>query len=184
MGLFTKEKEEVSEKTSVADKYQLNRKSAAHGRPAREKAGSVRIGGKPKQATVLMSKEEKEELKRREREEGDLRDGVANAMLKESAGYRKLRKIWYFMIALGMVAVAISYISLQYQTPDVVNWANYTSVGSLIAAYSLIFTAFFLDLGKIRPLRKEAYARVSRMNIKHVEGLALEYQKKAEAKNA
>ena len=178
--IFKKE-EEVPEKTSVADKYQISRKTAANARPAREQAGSVRIAGKSKQTSALMSKEEKEEIKRRDRQENDLRDGVAEAMLRDNETYKKMRRAWYIMLVLGLVMIAVSYISLQYQVPEQTTWANYTSIITLIGAYACIFTAFFYDLGKIRPLRKEVFARVSRMNLKQVENHAIEYQKRAEA---
>ena len=178
-----KKAEEVPEKTSVADKYQISRKTAANARPAREQAGSVRIAGKQKQASPLMSKEEKEEIKRRDRQESDLRDGVAEAMLRDNEAYKKMRRAWYFMLLFGLVLIAVSYISLQYQVPDEMTWANYTSIATLIGAYACIFTAFFYDLGKIRPLRKEVFARVSRMNLKQVENHAIEYQKRAESKD-
>ncbi len=178
--IFKKE-EEVEQKTSVADKYQISRKTAAHARPAREKAGTVRVSGSSKQANVLMSKEEQEEIKRRNRAESDLRDAVAAGLLKDNAAYNKLRRIWYVLLVVGLAMIAVSYIALQYQTPDTTTWANYVSIGSLILAYAGIFTAFFFDLSKIRPLRKDTYARVSRMGLKHVEALALEQTKKAEA---
>ncbi len=181
LNIFKKE-EEAPQKPSVADKYQISKKTAANAKPAREQAGSVRIAGKSTPKTVTMSKEEKEKIKRREREESDLRDGVAGALLKEHEGYKKLRRLWYVFIVTGLVMIAISYISLQYELRDTGewNWANYVSVITLIAAYVFIFTAFFLDLGKIRPIRKEVFAKVSRMSLKHVEGIALDYQKKAQ----
>ncbi len=175
LNIFNKSEKEEQQQTSVADRYQISRKTAANARPAREKAGSVRMGGQRKQVDALMSKEEKEEIKRRDRKENDLRDGVANMMLKQNEAYQKQRRVWYFLLIFGLAMIAISYISLKMQTPGVVNWANYTSIITLIAAYASIFTAFFFDLGRIRPIRKEVFAHVSRLSLKQVENLAQKF---------
>ncbi len=179
-----KKVEEAPQKTSVAEKYQTSRKTAANAKPAREKAGSVRMAGSRKQSSALMSKEEKQEIKRRDRMEGDLRDGVAESMLRENEKYLRLRRAWYVLLFSGLALIVISYVTLKLQTPDQTNWTNYTSIITLIGAYACIFTAFFFDLGKIKPVRKEIIARVSRMSLNQVENLAVEYQKKAEARKA
>lgn len=101
----------------------ITRKSPTKAKPVREAASSVRVVAKKKNpdgstSTVGMTKEEKKEVRRAEREEEDIFNSLTNAMLKADELYTSRRRMWWVFLGLGLVFVVAAFVSGYIGAPD------------------------------------------------------------------
>ncbi len=174
VGLPKKEAEALGDD----DKRGFSRKSAAHAKPVREAAASVRVASKPKPTNPLTggkkeTKEEKRERKRREREEEDVRNRAFDIVIRSMPGYQKTEKIFWGVLAAGMVMAVLSLIAANIlgEQTDLTTWEGALSVGLIVVAYACIIGAFIFDLVKRRPFRKQAEAIVRGLSEKKLASL-------------
>ena len=155
----------------------MTRKSPTKAKPVREAGSSVRVVTKKKNAdgstsTAGMTKEEKKEVRRAEREEEDIFNTLTNALLKRNELYAKRRRIWWVFLALGLVFVVCSFASGYIGAADVSNMYNLQTTGgilsvvSLVLAYVFIITSLVYEWMKIRPLRNETQEKVASLSSK------------------
>lgn len=154
----------------------MTRKGASRAKPAREAGGSVRVvkgksGGsnKPK---AQMTKDEKKELKRRERDARDRQMVTSNILLKQNADYNKKRRIWWILLGAGLALTAIAWLCMFVfpgASSDVTDPLGFMSVIALVLAYVAIIGAFIFDWVKVRPIRKRADAEVAGMTDKRMQ---------------
>lgn len=170
----------------------MTRKGASRAKPVREAGGSVRVvkanatgGGKP---AAQMTKEEKKELKRRERDARDRQVVVSNILLKQSPEYRKYRRFWWVLLGAGLVLTAVAWLCMFVfpgASSDVTEPLGMASVVALVLAYVCIIGAFIFDWVKERPYRKRADTEVAGMTDKRMQQVIdKDYEEEAAARAA
>lgn len=155
----------------------ITRKSPTKAKPVREAASSVRVVAKKKNpdgstSTVGMTKDEKKEVRRAEREEEDIFNSLTNAMLKADELYTSRRRMWWVFLGLGLVFVVAAFVSGYIGTPDGSNMYDLSTTGgvlsvvSLVLAYVFIITSLVYEWMKIRPIRNEKQDKVRSLSPK------------------
>ena len=107
------------------------RKSAASAKPARQAASSVRVvpaSSKARRKELEkgenlegLSKEEKRARKAKQRAKEDRIYTVSNILLKQDEDYTKRRRIWWAVLAIGMVLVVAIWASLYFAPAGMVS---------------------------------------------------------------
>ena len=150
------------------------RSSAANRKPSREAAAGVRVvssSGKAK-STANMTKEERKEEKRLEREREDRRYSVTQMILDNDEEYQKARKFWWRFLIGGFVLMVIALGLYGYVSnvgPSAPPIAYIGSIVAMVAAYGVIIVGIIFDFRKIRPRRKAAEQRVASMTDKKIQ---------------
>lgn len=168
-----------SQEMAQGNRVGMARKSASSAKPAREAAGSVRVvpaSSKAKRAQLErgedLSKLSKEERKARKAEIHRAEDrvyAVADQIMKEDPAYPKLRRTWWEMMILGVVAIVAAWIAMSMGKGG----SGYTSIqlGLIVVAYVAIIGAFIFDMVKIRPIRNAARAEAQGMSESRMESV-------------
>ena len=152
------------------------RSSAANRKPSREAAAGVRVvssTGKAK-STANMTKEERKEEKRLEREKEDRRYSVTQMILEKDEEYQKARKFWRYLLVGGFALMVIAFILYGYVTsvgPAAPSVAYIGSIVAMVAAYGVVIFGIVYDFRKIRPCRKKAEQRVASMTDKKIQSI-------------
>ena len=173
----------------------ITRKSPTKAKPVREAAGSVRVVAKKKNpdgstSTVGMTKEEKKEVRRAEREEEDIFNSLTNAMLKVDELYTSRRRIWWVFLGLGLVFVVAAFVSGYIGAPDGSNMYDLSTTGgvlsvvSLVLAYVFIITSLVYEWMKIRPIRNEKQDKVTSLSPKKRRAMLADLYEADERKRA
>lgn len=139
------------------------RKSAASAKPARSAASSVRVvpaTAKARRKEIEkgedlsnLSKEEKRARKAKQRAQEDRIYTVSNILLKQDEDYLKRRKIWWGLLAAGMVLVVVIWISLFALGSNGSAATGPVQMVGIVLAYVVILGDFIYDFVRIRPLR-------------------------------
>lgn len=173
----------------------ITRKSPTKAKPVREAASSVRVVAKKKNpdgstSTVGMTKEEKKEVRRAEREEEDIFNSLTNAMLKADELYTSRRRIWWVFLGLGLVFVVAAFASGYIGAPDGSNMYDLSTTGgvlsvvSLVLAYVFIITSLVYEWMKIRPIRNEKQDKVTSLSPKKRRAMLADLYEADERKRA
>ena len=117
------------------------RKSSASAKPKAARAATVRDPA-PK-----TKKQKKEEARERERQAAE-KASFAQTQFEQTEGYKKLRRIWWLMLAGAILCTVLSFAFTRNES------LNQFSLAVMVLAYVLIIAAFYIDLGKIRKERK------------------------------
>ena len=130
------------------------RKSAASAKPARQAASSVRV-------VPASSKARRKELEKGENLEGLSKEEkraredriytVSNILLKQDEDYTKRRRIWWAVLAIGMVLVVAIWASLYFAPGGTVS--SPVQMVGIVLSYVIILGDFIYDFVRIRPLR-------------------------------
>ena len=154
----------------------MARKSASSAKPARAAASSVRVvpaSAKAKRVAAErtedlsgLSKEEKKARKAEIRRQEDRVYTASNALLKEDKDYVRLRRIWWVLLGIGIVALIGTWVLLAVLGQDAANMkaAQTAQMAMIIAAYAAIIAAFIFDFIKIRPIRNACRATAAGMS--------------------
>lgn len=173
----------------------ITRKSPTKAKPVREAASSVRVVAKKKNpdgstSTVGMTKEEKKEVRRAEREEEDIFNSLTNAMLKADELYTSRRRMWWVFLGLGLVFVMAAFVSGYIGAPDGSNMYDLSTTGgvlsvvSLVLAYVFIITSLVYEWMKIRPIRNEKQDKVTSLSPKKRRAMLADLYEADERKRA
>lgn len=173
----------------------ITRKSPTKAKPVREAASSVRVVAKKKNpdgstSTVGMTKEEKKEVRRAEREEEDIFSSLTNAMLKADELYTSRRRMWWVFLGLGLVFVVAAFVSGYIGAPDGSNMYDLSTTGgvlsvvSLVLAYVFIITSLVYEWMKIRPIRNEKQDKVTSLSPKKRRAMLADLYEADERKRA
>lgn len=173
----------------------ITRKSPTKAKPVREAAGSVRVVAKKKNpdgstSTVGLTKEEKKEVRRAEREEEDIFNSLTNAMLKADELYTSRRRMWWVFLGLGLVFVVAAFVSGYIGAPDGSNMYDLSTTGgvlsvvSLVLAYVFIITSLVYEWMKIRPIRNEKQDKVTSLSPKKRRAMLADLYEADERKRA
>ena len=154
----------------------MARKSASSAKPARAAASSVRsaaarfafadAGTTRTEDLSGLSKEEKKARKAEIRRQEDRVYTASNALLKEDKDYVRLRRIWWVLLGIGIVALIGTWVLLAVLGQDAANMkaAQTAQMALIIAAYAAIIAAFIFDFIKIRPIRNACRAAAAGMS--------------------
>lgn len=173
----------------------ITRKSPTKAKPVREAASSVRVVAKKKNpdgstSTVGMTKDEKKEVRRAEREEEDIFNSLTNAMLKADELYTSRRRMWWVFLGLGLVFVVAAFVSGYIGAPDGSNMYDLSTTGgvlsvvSLVLAYVFIITSLVYEWMKIRPIRNEKQDKVTSLSPKKRRAMLADLYEADERKRA
>lgn len=173
----------------------ITRKSPTKAKPVREAASSVRVVAKKKNpdgstSTVGMTKDEKKEVRRAEREEEDIFNSLTNAMLKADELYTSRRRMWWVFLGLGLVFVVAAFVSGYIGAPDGSNMYDLSTTGgvlsvvSLVLAYVFIITSLVYEWMKIRPIRNEKQDKVTSLSSKKRRAMLADLYEADERKRA
>ena len=173
----------------------ITRKSPTKAKPVREAASSVRVVAKKKNpdgstSTAGMTKEEKKEVRRAEREEEDIFNSLTNAMLKADELYTSRRRMWWVFLGLGLVFVVAAFASGYIGSPDGSNMYDLSTTGgvlsvvSLVLAYVFIITSLVYEWMKIRPIRNEKQDKVTSLSPKKRRAMLADLYEADERKRA
>lgn len=173
----------------------ITRKSPTKAKPVREAASSVRVVAKKKNpdgstSTVGMTKEEKKEVRRAEREEEDIFNSLTNAILKADELYTSRRRMWWVFLGLGLVFVVAAFVSGYIGAPDGSNMYDLSTTGgvlsvvSLVLAYVFIITSLVYEWMKIRPIRNEKQDKVTSLSPKKRRAMLADLYEADERKRA
>lgn len=173
----------------------ITRKSPTKAKPVREAASSVRVVAKKKNpdgstSTAGMTKEEKKEVRRAEREEEDIFNSLTNAMLKADELYTSRRRMWWVFLGLGLVFVVAAFASGYIGAPDGSNMYDLSTTGgvlsvvSLVLAYVFIITSLVYEWMKIRPIRNEKQDKVTSLSPKKRRAMLADLYEADERKRA
>lgn len=173
----------------------ITRKSPTKAKPVREAASSVRVVAKKKNpdgstSTAGMTKEEKKEVRRAEREEEDIFNSLTNAMLKADELYTSRRRMWWVFLGLGLVFVVAAFASGYIGAPDGSNMYDLSTTGgvlsvvSLVLAYVFIITSLVYEWMKIRPIRNEKQDKVTSLSPKKRRAMLVDLYEADERKRA
>ena len=173
----------------------ITRKSPTKAKPVREAASSVRVVAKKKNpdgstSTVGMTKDEKKEVRRAEREEEDIFNSLTNAMLKADELYTSRRRMWWVFLGLGLVFVVAAFVSGYIGAPDGSNMYDLSTTGgvlsvvSLVLAYVFIITSLVYEWMKIRPIRNEKQDKVTSLSPKKRRAMLADLYEAGERKRA
>ena len=156
-----------------------SRKSAASAKPVRAAASSVRVvpasakarRREAEQGESLegLSKEEKKARKQELRIKEDRMYSAANILMKNDAEYRSKRRIFWVLMAIGVVAIFLVWFLLMgvlSSLPE--NVIGVLQIVGLVLAYGFVIGAFIFDMVKIRPIRNFYKAQVSGMTDRRV----------------
>lgn len=192
---FNKRNQPQTQEEKKASSAGMTRKSPTKAKPVREAAGSVRVVAKKKNpdgstSTVGMTKEEKKEVRRAEREEEDVFNTLTNAMLKADELYTSRRRIWWVFLGLGLVFVVAAFVSGYIGAPDGSNMYDLSTTGgvlsvvSLVLAYVFIITSLVYEWMKIRPIRNEKQDKVTSLSPKKRRAMLADLYEADERKRA
>lgn len=156
------------------DPFAAGKSSAANARPKAEAGASVRTEGSVKKSTIPLTKEEKKEARRKERELEDARNRAYDILTHSDPEYKKTDRVWWVLIGVGFACTILSLIMAYVfnnnggSTFDTSTTAGLVSVVALVLAYVFIIGAFVFDLVKRRPIRRAAEKRLQGMTDSRV----------------
>ena len=150
------------------------RKSAASAKPARAAAGSVRVvpaSAKERRREAErgeslegLSREEKKARKREARIREDRLYSVASILMKDDPDYKRLRRVFWVLLVLGMVAILVIWVLLFGLSDSTGEMTSAAQLAGVVVAYALVIGAFVYDFVKIRPLRNYYRAQAEGMS--------------------
>lgn len=150
-----------------------SRKSAASAKPKSTAAASVVQGTKKKKKAVSRTD------KRAQKREARNKEFEAERKYGDPPGkkFKLMRKLWIGFLIASVVTVALSFVANKIEgAPD------WLAMAFLIAAYVCIIATLYLDLGKIRRMRKEYAAKMAAAQTK--ESRAEQKRRKAAQRKA
>lgn len=158
----------MTQRNPMNDRYQseehhgTTRRSAASAKPKSKAAASVRV--QPKEKTKQQKRAEKKVARQKQSE---LDRKYYNPPTEE---YKRLRKIWWVLLIGAIIMVALSWLARSVLPEG----ASYVTLG---LSYLLIIAALYVDLSKVRKVRRAYREKMEAGKSK--EQRALEKQEKA-----
>lgn len=172
----------------------FTRKSAGSAKPARAAAASVRVvpaSSKEKRKQRErgenlegLSREEKRARKQERRMQEDRIYAVSNELLKDEPDYKPRRRVFWTLLAIGMVCTLGVWLVLMGLPTEQAELGGTLQIIGLIIAYACIIGSFVYDMVRIRPLRNDARRRAEGMSDKQLiavlDAAAAERERKSE----
>lgn len=169
-----------NKRTQTHEVTGVARKSAASAKPARAAAGSVRVeasSAKSRRKQMEkgenldgLSKEEKRARKAKIRAQEDRYYTAQQILLKHDEDYLKRRRVWWALLAAGMIVIVFIWIWL-YAFGNGGTLVTGAQLAAVVLAYAIIIGAFIYDFVRIRPLRNAYRTQADGMSNKAVTAL-------------
>ena len=175
------------EEKAASQIYSTGRRTAAGGKPAREKSAGVTVRPasssarykKDKNAsTANMTKEERKAQKARLRSHEDQVDAVASILLHRDPSYAKFRKIWWILLGTGFVSILLAFLFQWLAQRDGNTQWVVCSVVFLVLSYVGIIGALILDIFKVGKMRKKYRAEAEGYTNRRMNNLLEEEAKR------
>ena len=169
----------------------MARRSSSSAKPVRAAAGSVTQGTTKSSSKAsgrtgaALSKEERKEQKRIERDARDRATVVSNILLRQNPAYNKVRRVWWVGLGAGLALTAVSWLAMFIfpgASQDVTSPMGMLAMVCLILAYVCIIGSFIFDWVKVRPIRRDTDATVAGLSAKRMQAIIDEDYKREEAK--
>ena len=184
----------TNKRTQSREVTGVARKSAASAKPARQAASSVHVvpaSSKARRKELEkgenlegLSKEEKRARKAKQRAHEDRIYTVSNILLKQDEDYTKRRRIWWAVLAIGMVFIVAIWVSFYFVPGGTVS--SPVQMVGIVLSYAIILGDFIYDFVRIRPLRNMYRTQAEGMSDNKlnavIERSAAEEDKKASKK--
>ena len=87
---------------------------------------------------------------------------MSNILLKQDEDYTKRRRIWWIVLAIGMVLVVAIWASLYFAPAGMVS--SPVQMVGIVLSYVIILGDFIYDFARIRPLRNMYRAQAEGMS--------------------
>lgn len=87
---------------------------------------------------------------------------MSNILLKQDEDYTKRRRIWWAVLAIGMVLVVAIWASLYFAPGGTVS--SPVQMVGIVLSYVIILGDFIYDFARIRPLRNMYRAQAEGMS--------------------
>ena len=84
-------------------------------------------------------------------------------MMKDDPDYKRLRRVFWVLLALGMVAILVIWVLLFGLSDSTGEMTSAAQLAGVVVAYALVIGAFVYDFVKIRPLRNYYRAQAEGM---------------------
>lgn len=155
----------MNERYQSDEKTGKTRKSAASAKPATKAAASVYREGSAPKPTGRMAKARAQANKQarsgNKEEKANSPKSKAEYYDPGTPEYKRWRRYWWVSIIIALVFTAISFITLRV-LPD-----NYTlSYVFLGIGYAALIAGIYIDLAKVRKIRKEFREKMTSQNSK------------------
>lgn len=169
----------------------MTRKGASRAKPVTQAAGTVHTVERsrtPKAGAANLTKEQKKELKRRERDERDRVTVVCNILQRQDPAYPPMRRVWWILLGAGLAFTAISWICMFIvpgASSDPGTPMGMAAMVCIILAYVCIIGGFIFDWVKVRPIRRKIEATVAGMTEKRMQQIVdADFRREEEARLA
>lgn len=170
-----------NKRTQTHEVTGVARKSAASAKPARAAAGSVRVQPatakdrrkKLEKGESLegLTKQEKRARKQELRAEEDRRYTASTILLKQDEDYNKRRRVWWVLLAIGMVIIIALWVWLFGLSGNGGKVTSGVQMAAIVVAYAVIIAAFVYDFTRIRPIRNMYRDQVDGMSTNKLNAL-------------
>ena len=142
----------------------VSRKSAGSAKIKREAGASVYTKTKPKQGKLAKNLDD--DAKKNQRRKERRREQALGAQLSDLPEYKKWRRIWWVVIVVAVVACIGAFLVGHMQNINAMDEgvAGYLTPVLLVLGYGGIIAALFIDLVKIRRMRKDLEAQAHTMS--------------------
>lgn len=162
----------MNERYNDENRKGKTRKSAASAKPSAERAATVYTPGpKTKKQKKAEARERERKQEEKQRQQAVTPDGKT---FEQQPEYKKLRRWWWACLIGAIILIVLSFLSSREGA------LNSLYIYFLIGGYVLVIAAFYIDLGKIRKLRKQYEQKV--MKGKSKEARAQQKAARAEAR--
>lgn len=155
----------------------FSRRSASRAKPTREAARGVRVVNSAKvrsgqqsetgRSESEMSREERRELRRRQRDRDDRRESAIQILCRNDPAYRRGSRLWWILVGVCFVltfgATALSGGEAGSEHPHA-----FAYVSMIVLAYVVLIAAAIYYLIKVRPIRNSTRDLVGGMSEKKV----------------
>lgn len=125
------------------------RKSAASAKPVMQAGASVHIPGKGKAPRSRFQRAKNRAIANDPKARANSRAAKSKYFVPDTPEYRKWRKYWWISIIAALILTTLSFAG-SVISPDNPTF-TYVTLG---AGYVILFIAIWIDLGKVRKIRK------------------------------
>lgn len=139
----------MNERYQQDEKRGSTRKSAASAKPVMEAGASIRTPSNKKKPKSRYQRARNKAIAQDKNARANSREARSKYFVPDTPEYRKWRKYWWISIIVALILTTLSFAG-SVIAPDN-PWFTYITLGG---GYIVLFIAIWIDLGKVRKLRK------------------------------
>lgn len=170
------------ESVAKDDQFSVGRRTAAKGKPTREKSAGVTVmpsssAAKAKQAaktpTRDLTKEERREQREVIRNREDRVDAATDIYMQGDPAYGHQRRVWWGLLGGGFVSIILSFIFQRIGATGN-EGAMIACMVFLVLAYVGIIAGFIYDLVVVNKVRKKYRTQAESLSDKKIDAMIAE----------